>query len=35
MKIIVTIIPTNLVTSLLSSLFCLFVETENKNGNEK
>ena len=31
MKIIVTIISTNLVTSLLSSRFCPFIETKNKN----
>ena len=33
MKIIVTIIPTNLVTSSLSSFFCPFIETKNKNQN--
>ena len=31
MKIIVTIIPANLATNSLLSLFCLFVETNNKN----
>ena len=31
MKIIVTIFPINIVTNLLLSLFCLFVETKNKN----
>ena len=31
MKIIVIIIPTSLVTSSLSSLFCPFIETKNKN----
>ena len=44
MKMIVTIIPTDLVTNSLSSLFCPFIETTNKNhifrklvwsGNEK
>ena len=30
-KIIVTIIPTNVVTSLLWSLFCPFEEIKNKN----
>ena len=31
MKIIVTIIPTNLVTKSLLSLFCPFEETTNEN----
>ena len=31
MKIIVTIIPTNLVTNSLLFLFCPFIETKNKN----
>ena len=31
MKILVTIIPANLVTNLSLSLFCLFLETKNKN----
>ena len=31
MKILVTIIPTNLVTNSLLSFFCNFIETKNKN----
>ena len=31
MKIIVTIIPTNLITNLLLLLFCPFLQTKNKN----
>ena len=31
MKMIVTIIPTNLVTNSLLSLFCPFIETKIKN----
>ena len=31
MKIIVIIIPTNLVTNSLVSLLCPFIETKNKN----
>ena len=31
MKIIVTIIPANLVTSSPGSLFCPFIETKSKN----
>ena len=31
MKIIKTIIPTNSVKNSLSSLFCLLIETKNKN----
>ena len=30
---IVTIIPTNLITNSLLSLFCTFIETKNKNQN--
>ena len=31
LKMTVTIIPTNLVTNSLLSLFCPFMETKNKN----
>ena len=33
MKIIINLIPTNLVTNSLISLFCSFLETKNKNLN--